>query len=195
MQGATVHSIRRATLGCFTPSEIHEAKSALLKTIPNDLKQHLADQVKSRRGSTTKPKEDAEVDDILDIFTALDQRKLIPVIHVPATELFRLPKAAPEDMAAVQVMERLANLESSVNGLRDTLTLSAIDNCSLKTRLDEVETIIKGKECTGAPHFAPSQLPTPHAPFPACPATFPGNVQRHGRSFRTPVRASTAPKL
>jgi hypothetical protein len=164
IQGATLQSIRRAVLGCFTPAEIHEAKSALVKAIPGDAKQILTEQLKSRRGSSIKCKEDAEVDDILEIFGALDNHKSKPVIHVPAAELFRLPKSAPEDMAAVQVMERIAKLEAQVTDLGNSFALSTIDNCSLKTRVAEVEKTVQKREHAQDAHCAAPPLRTLHVP-------------------------------
>jgi hypothetical protein len=68
------------------------------------------------------------------------------VIHVTAAELFHLPKSAPEDIAAVQVMERLAKLEVQVADLGNSFALSSINNCCLQTRMAEVEKTVHKRE-------------------------------------------------
>jgi hypothetical protein len=133
LQCSTAANVRRVVLGHFAPHEIHCAKSALWESGLVSAEQT------TRRGSKTKSKEEFEVDDILDAMDELDKESVLLMIHVPASQLLRLPRLKAEDMHAVQMVERMKDLEELVNGLSDSLAMTASDNNKLKRRVDAME--------------------------------------------------------
>lgn len=135
MQCSTMHNIRRVVLGSFTPDAIHDAKTALWERVSSDL----IGEMKLRRGSQAKSKEEFEVDDILEAMSALDRNDKTPPIHIPAMQLFQLPRMKQEEMLPVQMIERFNDLEQRVNGLTDSLTAVKSDNIALSRRVHSLE--------------------------------------------------------
>jgi hypothetical protein len=111
LQCSTAANVRRVVLGHFPPEEIHAAKNVLWES------GLISAELINRRGGTTKTKEEFEADDIIDALVELDKDTTSFAIHVPATQLLRLPRLKPEDMHAVQVVEKIKDIEELVNAL------------------------------------------------------------------------------
>ena len=77
---ANKQSIKRVVLGHFTPQAIHAAKNELWLNFPSRI---IGDQ-KVRKGSTLKPKQEFEVEDIVDAISTLDAEGIPLCLHVSA---------------------------------------------------------------------------------------------------------------
>ncbi len=110
-------NIRRAVLGFFSADVIHCAKDKLWAHCGNEI----LGPCPPRRGSTTKPKQDFELDDILDGIVLLDSHNRMPEAILSANDLHLIPRAHPEELSDISVAERLSRMEKKLENLQSSL--------------------------------------------------------------------------
>ena len=110
-------ALKRCVLTFFTPDEISDAKKQLVLGFSDELQECSAAGT-DRRSSTARTVQDAELDDIMTIFGALDAKDLLNKRYVfAASHWDRIPKCSPEDTNMCLVADRQLQLESTVASL------------------------------------------------------------------------------
>lgn len=135
MHSSTSDNICKLVLSHYSSETVHEAKKLLW--------QHVDDAVvgaeKVRRGSTARPREDFEMEDVVVALRALDEAKAMPCIHVSFSQLRAMPRVHPEEMLSASVISRLGAMEDRMRILDANLAVVMDDNHAMKTRRDQME--------------------------------------------------------
>ena len=93
-QRADTDSVRNHVLGKYSSSLIRSAKDVLWEGCSEDLGR-LKLEKKTRRSSSTRPQELADLDDILEAFNVLDDDNCLPEIVCSAEDLLQMPQLLP----------------------------------------------------------------------------------------------------
>ena len=153
----TRENIRRAVLGHFSPNVIHNSKDKLWT--------HCGTSIfglnTARRGSPTKPKQDFELDDILDSLATMDGLGINPNIVLSADDLHMIPRSHPEELCDISVVDRLNRMEKQIDYLPNTLDFAIAQNINLKDRVHALEqpTYAQAVRHSPATNDAPIPLP------------------------------------
>lgn len=129
--------LRKVVLSSFTPVDINRAKKKLIQCFQPELgssSPFLAD----RRASTSRTVQEAELDDIIAIFDALDTRDLLNSFQFVAADLDALPKYGPEELNIASLLSRQSHLEAAVNELSVQRVFSS-DTDNVKSTLSEMQ--------------------------------------------------------
>lgn len=108
-------ALRRVILTCYTPHDIHEAKELIADRFRSKIDGNPL--LMDRRGSTTRPAQEAELDDILGLLDLLDEQRLLHDVQFVAAELDRLPKFGPEELNVCAVVDRQQKSDAVVSRL------------------------------------------------------------------------------
>ena len=111
-------ALRRVVLNYFSDEDItvakkvlcHEFQSALANTPSSVL-------LTERRSSTSRPAHEAEAEDIVGIFDALDVQNILHNQVFVATNLAKVPKYGPEETNIAAVVDRQVETESRISKL------------------------------------------------------------------------------
>lgn len=161
MQRQNLEDLRARALNGFSPNAIKEAKCALWSN--TDAK--TIGRCKLRKGSTQRPREEFEIDDILEALKKIDADKEKLNVHVSAYQLRTLPYEGNPDNG-----EKLSAMDGRLSSLENAMQALITENAELRKR---VEQVLK----TPAPCL-PSQPcgppPPPHLPPRPSPSPQPG---------------------
>jgi hypothetical protein len=75
------------------------------------------------RSSSSRSARDAEMDDIIGIFDALDTQEALSSVTFAAVNLDNLPKYGPDEINVAHVVERQTRVESTLNDIDATMQL------------------------------------------------------------------------
>lgn len=135
LQSGSKENIHRAVLGHFTPADIHDAKAKLW----NKCDTKMLGPMKSRKGSSSRPKQDFELEDILHAITKLDNNGSLPDINISAMDLHKIPRSHPEELCNISVIDRLNRMEAKMNKVQITLDETISKNLYLEDKLDNIQ--------------------------------------------------------
>ena len=124
--------LKKVVLNFFSASEISQAKSILLSKF-SCLEETAF--VTGRRGSSSRSKQEAELDDICGAIDFIDNKNLVQGICFVAINMDRIPKYGPEELNICAVVDRQRLQEVSIE--------------SLTERISEVETAVKTRDHGG----------------------------------------------
>ena len=151
----------KVMIGFYSSGEISAAKKCLI----NEFHESLADTafLTERRGSSTRPASEAELEDVLGTLAYLDSKNVLSSVMFGATDLSRLPGYAPEETNICAVADRqrqmsatMNQLEEAVHSLLKPATVSALEPVdqhfresvsSIQLKLDELAKVVKGLRC------------------------------------------------
>lgn len=116
---ANANALRRTVLSFYSPDDITQAKKIIVLKFQSSLKscQFLSD----RRNSSSRPAQDAEVDDIIGIFDTLDLLGGLGGVSFVAVNLDSLPKFGPEELNLAAVVDRQARTDCAIKDLTTTV--------------------------------------------------------------------------
>ena len=152
---ANIEALRDTVLTSYSPTDVSQAKRLL--TTKFQLLLNSCPLIAERRNSTTRSVQEAEVDDIIGIFAALDAQGALNSILFAAVKLDNVPKYGPEEPNIAYVVERQARVESTMNDIAATVqslstaqrTAADLDgentiqyNTILNTMLNPVQTLV-----------------------------------------------------
>lgn len=138
-QRADTDSVRNHVLGKYSSSLIRSAKDVLWEGCSEDLGR-LKLEKKTRRSSSTRPQELADLDDILEAFNVLDDDNCLPEIVCSAEDLLQMPQLLP--------LHGIEQVAEEVRSFREVV-------CS---RLDNIDRQLKQFDGAAAPQ--PSSPPS-----------------------------------
>jgi hypothetical protein len=112
---STVDNLHRTIVHFFLPSEIAEAKRKVVSLFET----YLADCPFKvvRRQSQLRSAHDAETEDIIAIFTALDNLDVLKTYQFVAANFDRLPKYGPEELNICSIADRQSRLDYDIQAL------------------------------------------------------------------------------
>jgi len=108
-------ALRRAVLGFYSAEDISEAKKLLVQEFRSNIGSLPC--LTERRNSTTRLAHEAETDDILGVFDALDAQSELAGYLFVASNLGQVPKFGPEEMNIGAVVDRQVRMESAIQEL------------------------------------------------------------------------------
>ena len=112
-------SLRRVVLTAFPPTTITDAKKALVQRFQAVLSSCAL--TADRRSSTARAAHEAEIDDIIGIFTAVDLQGALDNTVFAAANLDVLPKFGPEEINFVAIANRQARVETAIDNIAATV--------------------------------------------------------------------------
>ncbi|ELU14434.1 hypothetical protein CAPTEDRAFT_190762 [Capitella teleta] len=107
--------VKKIALSHFCHDEIKTAKQALWSSsacVP------AIGPWKPRKGSSNKPRQEFEIDDIFDALSKLDEASVKPVIHVPALDLDLLPPMNPAQLLPVIFLDKMNEMEAKMAAMQ-----------------------------------------------------------------------------
>ncbi|ELU12754.1 hypothetical protein CAPTEDRAFT_192577 [Capitella teleta] len=107
--------VKKIALSHFCPDEIKTAKQALWSSsacVP------AIGPWKPRKGSSNKPRQEFEIDDIFDVLSKLDEASVKPVIHVPALDLDLLPPMNHAQLLPVIFLDKMNEMEAKMAAMQ-----------------------------------------------------------------------------
>lgn len=116
---STTEGLRRIVLSTFLPDDINRAKQVLIDQFGAVLDS--CPLVAERRSSSTRPACEAEVDDIIALFSYCDARDVLSKVIFVAANLSILPKFGPEELNVAAVIDRQARMESALSDVSATV--------------------------------------------------------------------------
>jgi len=112
---STFENVKKVAVHFYAPNEISAAKKELVRVAGSSVAS--LDFASDRRSSVQRSASEAEVDDILHLFEAMDNIGLLQKVKFAALSLDRLPKYAPEDTNMCTVVDRQTRTEATVEDL------------------------------------------------------------------------------
>jgi hypothetical protein len=112
---SNVESLKRVVLRCFSSDDISVAKRLMCFAFMTALENNPL--MTERRNSTSRAAHEAEVDDIIGLFDAVDAQNCIDKYMFVADGLMSLPKYGPEETNIASVVDRQLSTESAVANL------------------------------------------------------------------------------
>ena len=116
---ANANALRRTVLSFYSPEDITQAKKIVAHKSQSSLKS--SSLLSDRRNSSSRPAQDAEVDDIIGIFDALDQPGVLNGVYFVAANLDSLPKFGPEELNLAAMVDRQVRAEFAIKDLTTTI--------------------------------------------------------------------------
>ena len=124
---ANLGYLKKVVLGFYAANDITIAKAKLLSTFSCLQETSYAT---GRRGSSARSQHEAELDDIIGAFAAVDSKGLLKGVHFVAENLDQLPKYGPEEINICAVVDRQRVIDTNLS--------------ALATRLDDMEKTTDG---------------------------------------------------
>jgi hypothetical protein len=112
---SNVENLRRIVLTYFSPEDIGQAKRLIVGKFSSQLSS--CAYIAERRNSSTRAAHEAEIEDIINIFDALDLQHAFTSCKFVASDLDKLPKYGPEEMNLACVVDRQLRTEASVKDM------------------------------------------------------------------------------
>jgi len=112
---STFENVKQVAVHFYAPNEISAAKKELIRVAGSSVAS--LNFVSDRRSSVQRSASEAEVDDILHLFEAMDNIGLLQKVKFAALSLDRLPKYASEDTNMCTVVDRQTRTEATVEDL------------------------------------------------------------------------------
>ena len=131
MDTGTAANVKRAVLGHFTLTDIKVAKEALF----NACDSNIIGEFRKRKTSVSRSDADANMTDIIDALITLDKQGQRPSVAMSATDLSAIPRSRPEELNDISVVDRVNQLEETVEKLKSLLDKVMADNTSLNIKL------------------------------------------------------------
>ena len=128
---ANANALRRTVLSFHSPEDITEAKKIVAQKFQSFLKSSTL--LSDRRNSSSRPAQDAEVDDIIGIFDALDLPGVLNGVSFVAANLDSLPKFGPEELNLAAVVDRQVRADSAIKDLTTTVQQLATTQASFSS--------------------------------------------------------------
>jgi hypothetical protein len=144
---ATITNLRKVVLNFYSTNEIASAKSLLISTFPC-----LVDTsfTTGRRGSTSRPQHEAELDDVVNALDFIDNKDLLSSVRFVAEKLDRIPKYGPEEINICAVVDRqrvadgqIMYLAGRMSELENTTSLSTNVSVVNDTVMDSIRELDK----------------------------------------------------
>lgn len=135
LQGGTVANVKRAVTGYYTEADIVDAKQVLFDRCDNVV----IGSIKHRRDGDNRSRVDAHVEDIVTAMNMLDKGTTMPTFAIPSYQIDTIPKAHPEELNSISVIERLNKLEEKWCKCHELLDKSVCHNILLEDRLNKLE--------------------------------------------------------
>ncbi len=113
-------TLKQAALSRFSTAMLSDAKRALWE-VCSDALSSLDLSFMSRRRSEKRSQAAADLEDILEAFSRLDDVDKVPLIYCEATELVKLPPISPDSTSELVMVNgaRLAEIENKVSELQE----------------------------------------------------------------------------
>jgi len=113
-------ALLKVASGFFSAAEISNAKKCLL----SEFDSHLSSTafLTERRGSTVRPAQEAELDDIVGALEHIDSANVLKNITFVAADLSRLPGYGPEDTNICTIADRQQQIVSTVSKLSESVS-------------------------------------------------------------------------
>ena len=106
--------IKKAVLGFYTEKEISLAKELLFKKCDP----FIIGSFKRRITTSSRTDMEANVEDIIEVLKHLDGNQSRPIFAVSSNFLNRCPKSSPEELNDISVVDRVSQLENTVQTLK-----------------------------------------------------------------------------
>jgi hypothetical protein len=117
---ANPNALRRTVLSFYSPEDISQGKKIIIHKFQSFLKS--CSLLSDRRNSSSRPAQEAEVDDIIGIFDILDQLDgVLSGVSFVAANLDSLPKFGPEELNLAAVVDRQVRTDSAIKDLSTTV--------------------------------------------------------------------------
>jgi len=127
-------ALRRVVLNCFSSEDISSAKKLLCCEFQSVLASNML--LTERRSSASRPAHEAELDDIVGIFDALDAQNALRGYMFTVLNLLNVPKYGPEETNINVVVDRQVKTEASIAKLAenfDQLKFEMVDTSAKHT--------------------------------------------------------------
>ena len=161
LQNGTTENVSRAINSYFTEVDIDEAKQVLFDRCDP----LIIGPIKYRRDGDSRSKMEANVKDILSAMNKLDKASNMPTFAIPSYQLHSIPRARPEELNSISVIERLNQLEDKWFKCQELIDKSVCHNIAMEDRVDKLEISCR-------PSYASITRGTeqgPQTPFPDAP--------------------------
>ena len=135
--------------GFFSAAEISNAKKFLLSEFESLLSSTAF--LTERRGSTARPAQEAELDDIIGALEHVDSANVLKNITFAAADLNRLPGYGPEDTNICTIVDKQQQLVSTVSQLSESVN-------QLHTASSDVNHVKEAVKASVESSLAPLQL-------------------------------------
>ena len=136
VNSGTHASVKKAVLGHFTAAAISKAKDILFEKCDNTVIGK-----KQRRNSTmVRTNTEANLADIMDAITLLDNKGKLPNLAILANDLKDIPRSHPEELNNISLVDRLNKLEDTIQALKDITERSLQENVELREELKQIRT-------------------------------------------------------
>ena len=116
---ANANALRQTVLSFYSPEDITQAKKIVAQKFQSSLKS--CSLLSDRRNSSSRPTQDAEVDDIIGIFDALHLPGVLNSVSFVAANLDSLPKFGAEELNLAAVVDRQVRADSAIKDLTTTV--------------------------------------------------------------------------
>ena len=116
---ANANALRRTVLSFYSPEDITQGKRVIVQKFQSSLKS--CSLLSDRRNSSSRPAQEAEVDDIIGIFDTLDLLGVLKSVSFVAASLDSLPKFGPEELNLAAVVDRQVRTDSAIKDLSITV--------------------------------------------------------------------------
>ena len=136
--GSSKMKMRDVCAGYYTEEEIFNAKVLLHSENPI-----LFGELIRRQDSNVRTKEEANLDDIYDWFRKLDDNELS--VDVCANNIKRLPKYNPEEVEKTSMIERIIQLEESIQCEKETNLRIIARTCQLEAKVFQGSASLENK--------------------------------------------------
>lgn len=169
---ATGDNIKKMIKEFYGPQEISQARTVLIDNTADDCLECIKGKG-YRRDSTKRNAADAELADIILIVIECDKKDKQGTVFV-ARDMARLPKASPEEMNAVAILDRLAVAELRIRMLQEEQSLQKAKITQLAAAQPSYAAIAASKQASDAPRPEAMPQPTCAVLNPAGPLPPPG---------------------
>lgn len=131
MQSGTFDNVKTVAVSHFSLEAVVAAKNTLWEASDNSV---IGEKFR-RRGTAARNEKVAHINDIVEALSKLDQAGKVPTLAIDALSLGFIPRAKPEELNDISVIERLTKVEQLVKSLYETTDKLMCENMSIQDKL------------------------------------------------------------